>query len=361
MARSFKRKNLASRGHVEIAGNLAITGYARVGGNLSVEGDLRVEGPLMCLGHLTVKGSLVASDVIAGQGLEVSGDVSADSIDAHVCGDNDTALAEVAERIAFWTPGPKFDDSRKDSELDWLSDETTREDLLNESFWPEAAIKVGGRCVVAGLVKAAGAVEVGEQFNPDDCEVLGGNIYARTVLTEGDLLCGGVHAEQWVRVEGDLRCAVVECSQIEAWGSVEVDESIVATGRDTRCSETRGDGIYRSPEIDAEDTRERDVLPSIRCGALKARAVTAGGSILVDGAIECAGYVRANRSITCGGTITTGKAFGILAGLDVARDKWQALGYVCASAKPLRILTGLFRSLAKSRRGDAPRPARLAK
>ena len=361
MARSFQRKSLTSRRHVAIAGNLAISGFATVGGNLSVEGDLRVDGPLMCLGRLTVKGSLTARDVIVGQGMQVLGDVAADSIDARVCGDDAAALAEIAERIAFWTPDRASSEQVSDEALDWMSDKSTQYDLLDDSLPSETAVKVGGRCVVAGRVSTVGSVDVGDQFNPDDCEVIAGNVYAKTVLTEGDLLCGGVHAARWVRVEGDLRCAVVECSQLEAWGSVEVDDAVVATGRDTRCSETRGEGVYRSPEIDPGDAHERDVLPSIRCAELKAGAVTAGGSILVDGVIESRGYVRANLSITSGGTITTGKAYGILAGLDVARDRWQASGYVCASARPVRILTGMFRALAKRRRGADPRPVRLPK
>lgn len=359
MNRTVRRRNLKSRGHVQIAGNLVLSGYARVGGNFTVEGDLHIDGPLLCLGRLTVKGSLRAADVIVGQGMEVSGDVAAVSVDAQVDCVTEADLSKVAQIIAVWTPNSSPSAAKIDSALKWIADETTVIELQDELLLSKPAIKVGGQCTVAGWVRTVGSVDVGGLFNPDDCSVTAGNIYAETVLTEGDLDCGGLHVRRWVCVEGAVSCAEVKCSQLEAWGDAEVEMAIVATGRDTRDDQATGELPYRSIELDNDHAQTRDVLPSLRCASLKARAVTAGGSILVDGAIECAGYLRAARSITSGGAISTGKQFGILAGLDVARPKWLAAGYVCAQTKPQRILTGTYRSLAKRQRGAAPKPARL--
>lgn len=359
MASTIKRKIIKSRCHVVIPGSLVLSGYAQVGGDLLVEGDLRVDGPLLCLGRLTVKGSLRAGDVIVGRGMEISGDMDATSVDARGDCGMKTDLNEVAQRIACWIPGLTPSDEKIDTALDWISDEATLCDLQEEFLPPGPAIKVGGRCTVAGWVRVIGSVQVGSHFNPDDCSVTSGNVCAETVLTEGDLDCGGLYARRWVMVQGDLRCAVVECSQLETWGIAEADETIVATGGDTKSSETSADGPYRSLELANDHAEMRDVVSSIRCGTLKAGAVTAGGSILVEGPIDCAGYLRASRSITSGGTITTGRQFGILAGLDVARPKWLTVGYVCAKAKPPRIRTGTYRTLAKRRTFSDPKPARL--
>jgi hypothetical protein len=360
MAKTIRRKNLKSRTHVVIAGNLALSGFARVGGHLTIEGDLRVDGTLACLGHLTVKGSLQAGQVLVGLGMDVAGDLRASSIWAYGGWGREADLQSIAESIITWPTYLSPSDDVLARAVEMIVDESTLDELSVWFPWQLPVIKVDGDCSVAGLVRAFGCIEVGEHFNPDNCTVTGGIISAKTVGIDGDLDCGSLYSQQWIFVEGDLNCSMVECSQLTTWGTANVYETIVATGGDTYCDGASPEVTYRSTEVDYNDKQTGDIDPSIQCGGqLVATAVTSGGSILVDDLIACKGYLKANRTITCGGTITTGKQFGILAGLDVSRDKWLTDGYVCAAQKPLRILTGNYRPLGRRRRGSDPKPARL--
>ena len=100
--------------------------------------------------------------------------------------------------------------------------------------------------------------------------------------------------------------------------------------------------------------------PSLVCGSIDAGSGSSAGSIRSDGSISCDMYLKANRRIIAGGAITTGKKYGVLAGIGVPRDRWLVSGYVCSPEKPPRILTGVYRALGR-RRGPYLKPAGLPK
>lgn len=354
-----RQRHLKSSGHVECSGSLALKEYAQVGGNLFVDGDLTVHGPLLCLGRLKVTGDLFANQIVAGLGIEVTGDVRADSIEAFAgFSGGHEGLESAAGQIAFLSRARKPKGATFDNGLDWIADVPTRQDLEGQRYDHEEAISVGGNCIVAGQVNAAGSVRIAGQFNPDDCWLYG-DLEAKTVLTEGDLDCfGNLKASGWVCIEGSLHVQNLQCSHLQVGVSLHGEEAIEVRGGDT----VNGEGSYRStPWNHRRPPKNETVLTSIECGGeISAESISAAGSIRADGPIEAReGYVRANGSIASAGPINTHKDFGILAGLDVARSLWLQEGYVCAPTKPTRILTGAFRPLARKRKGQEPKPARL--
>jgi predicted acyltransferase (DUF342 family) len=361
-ASTTRQRHLKSTCHENFVGNLELREYAQVGGNLFVDGDLTVHGPLLCLGRLTVTGELFANEVVVGLGMEVGGDIRADSIEAYAGYFSfDSDLQSAASNIAWRSRARKPRGATDDNGLEWITDASTLQDLEYQWYGDDVAITAGGDCIVAGPVIANGYVRVAGQFNPDDCWVHG-DLYSRTVLTEGDLYCYGHHnAKGWVRIEGELHVGKLQCRHLQVWTSVYGEEGIVVWGGDT----VNGDDNYRSTAWDSEEhpKKKEEMLPSIECdGEISAESISAAGSIRADGSIEArGGHVRANGSITSAGSITVPKDFGILAGLDVARSRWLNEGYVCAPAKPMRILTGAYRPLARKRKGlFGLKPARLA-
>jgi len=359
MARPKIVKKIKTRNHFVHVGDLLVTDYAQVGGDLTVDGNLTLKGPLFCLGRIKVNGSLVAVEVMAGQGIEVSGDLEAHSLlyVYEACSFSD-GVEEVARQIATFSPGFKADTECVEDALELISDPATLEELDSEGAVRVYAVQVSGSCILDGPLHAYGGVAVGGHFSPDECYVQG-HIEAGTVcVDEGDLDCYGLDVESWVRVAGDLTCTDVSCSHLEVEGSVVAEEAVVVHGGDTM-QDNKDAAPYRSKRVEA-GTKSKGVLASLRCSGLKAGSVSAGGSILVDGRIECTdGYLRAGRSITASEKISSAKDFGILAGLDVARSLWLKDGYVCAPSKPQRLLTGAYRSIGKRRPYSDPKPTRL--
>lgn len=360
MARPKILKKIKTRSHFVHVGDLVVTDYAQVGGNLTVDGNLTLKGPLFCLGRIKVNGSLVAVEVMAGQGIEVSGDLEAYSLlDVYDGSSFSDGVEEVASQIAGFSPGFKVHTAEcVEDALELISDPATLEELESEVGMNAYAIDVGGSCILDGPLHAYGGVSIGGHFSPDESHVEG-HIEAGTVsVDEGDLDCYGLDVESWVHVAGDLYCTDVSCSHLDVEGSVVALEAVVVHGGDT-IENDEDAAPYRSKRVEA-GTESKDVLASLHCSGLKAGSVSAGGSILVDGRIECThGYLRAGRSITASEKITSAKDFGILAGLDVARSLWLKEGYVCAPSKPQRLLTGTYRPIGKRRPYSDPKPARL--
>ncbi len=358
MARAKTLKKINVRSHFSHRGNLVVKEYAQVGGDLTVDGDLTLHGPLFCLGRITVTGSLDAFEVMAGQGIEVSGDIKASALtDIYEGAYHPEGMKTVASIVSHFSPGFTAEVECEEDALDLIIDQATLGELESSAYERPYAIIVGGGCWVEGPLNANGPVSVGGHFSPDFCQVEG-NIDVKTAdIDEGDLSCHSIHAQKWVHVAGDLDCIEVSCQQLEVGGAVVVEENIDVTGGDTLEDDRR----YRSTPAASGERKMKDVLASLHChGDLKAGSITAGGSVLVDGKLHCShGYLRADRSITSSGQITTSKNFGILAGLGVARTQWLQEGYVTAAVKPMRLLTGKYRPLARRRRYSSPKPATL--
>lgn len=200
-----------------------------MGGNLTIEGDAHVEGPLLCLGRLVVKGSLRAQDVFAGQGMDVSGDVVVgSSIEAIGSEGIEPDMEQLADAVAAWAALASLDGVPFADRLDRIADRPTLKDLDEIECYTGSAIRVGGDCIVAGMVSTTGDIDVGGHFNPDDCWTVSGSVHARTIRAEGDLdVFGHVVARQWIHVEAALSCTSLDCMQLEVGNRATVHQSLI--------------------------------------------------------------------------------------------------------------------------------------
>lgn len=364
MKNKLKRlRSIVSRGHVELDGATRVSGSVVVGGDLTVHGDFECAGDLFCMGHVNIQGNLKCGGILlAGCSVEVSNDLNAGYIKVWVGFEDDVGFEDVAAQIIAWMPKPPKEADDVLSAWEYLTDEMT---LLELAVVQPYALSVKGDCI-CGNIDAEGHIHVGGLFNPDSVDALGCPIDAQRIYIDGDSLCGDLSAIWEITIEGDLDCVNVECMRLNVWGSARVEEAISATAPD-RLEEDDSMALQDISIFDVECGRDplekvapEHVRSSLDCGSIDAGSVTAAGSIRSSGSISCETYLKANRSIIAGGSITSGKKYGVLAGIGVPRDRWLASGYVCSPEKPPRILTGVYRALSR-RRGLYLKPAGLPK
>lgn len=363
MKRTIKRTAIASRGHVELHGNLRVSGQVVVGGNLTVHGSLDCAGPVLCLGHIDVRGDLTAGEMlIAGCGANVAGDLRAGSMMLYAGSDDEDEFNGVADGILAWMSKPPKEHDLIPGSRAYLADE----EIISEITWHQPhALEVKGDCF-CGQVAAAGHVLVSGHFQPDAVDAMGLRVSANSIVAEGDVDCGDLDATRGIEIQGNLDCVSVDAKRLKVWGHARVEGTLMVSEPD-RAETDEGDPYLGWQDIynaeSGHDPLERfpaeQLSPSLEAGSLDVGSVTAAGSIRVQGNIACRYYLRANRSIIAGGPISTGKQHGILAGIGVPRDRWLKTGYVSASQKPQRILTGVFRPLGRRGAGAVLRPAGL--
>ena len=362
-----RQRSIVSRGHVVLDGPTRVSGFVVVGGDLTVHGDFECVGVLLCLGHINIQGNLKCpGNLLVGCGIEVLGDLRGGDIRAWSGFEDDDGFEDVAEEICEWMPIPPKPVKEDDVVLSaWqlLTDQDTLWEVARNQLY---ALSVKGDCY-CGNVVTMGQIQVGGYFIPDSVYALGFPVEAEWICTEGDADCGSLSASREIEIEGELYCVNVECMRLNVWGNAMVEESISTTSPD-RCEDD--DAIQdESPTIfDVEcgrDLLKKVALelghPSLVCGSIDAGSVSSAGSIRSDGSISCDMYLKANRSIIAGGAITTGKKYGVLAGIGVPRDRWLISGYVCSPEKPLRILTGVYRALGHRRGYSSLKSAGLLK
>ncbi|MEJ8837749.1 hypothetical protein [Ramlibacter sp. AN1133] len=363
MPRSFKRKGLITRQHVEYRGSLHLSGHVRIGGNLTVHGDLRSDQALFCLGRVTVHGRMTANDVFAGCGLEVKGDLEAKRVVVH---GNSAAVQnfdEIAEEMISLLPARPRELDSPDfcTDLEVLVDDGTLLDL--ESDTQEYALQVGGDCSCHGL-KSSGPIDVRGTWRASDVDALGLPAHANEIRVTGSLTCGSLQSPNDIQVYDNLYCVEVECRRLEVYGLAEAEHTILTSGPDGLSTGAVQDTYGQIFDTESgrdplAKTRAEQVTPSLACGSIKAGSVSSFGSIRADTTIECKNYLKAHRSITAGVSIITGREHGILAGIGVPRGQWLTAGFVCAPERPPRILTGTYRKLGRRRASGVLQPMTL--
>lgn len=320
--RGIKRKQLIHRNDLEVHGDLQISDLLCVGGDLTVHGNLKAS-ELYCLGQLKVTGDIQVSFLNVGLGIEAGGSIFSDYVEVSgSCFDAQEFDQLILERVA---PRRVQEDG-----LYFLADDETAsrcEERISESI-----VSVKGDFIVSGRVEINCAVTVGGLFNPDDAEV-GGPLDAAQIYVEGDL---------WS----------VSC--IDVTGDIVVDGDLLVSG------------WINSASVSAEKLVAGEIKTfhvahgNITCSALEVEEdVSCSGTVIATEGIKVGRYLRAQGSIATRGTITTGKDFGILAGLGHPRSAWRQSGYVCAQSRPKNILSGEYAPLSKRlNRYEEPRPAK---
>ena len=349
-------------------GATRVSGFVVVGGDLTVHGDFECVGVLLCLGHVNIQGNLKCpGNLLVGCGVEVSGDLRGGRIRAWSGFEEDDDFEDVAEEILEWMPRPpkvRKEDEDVVSAWEFLTDQDTLWEVARHQSY---ALSVKGDCYCGNTV-TMGQIQVGGYFNPDDVDSTSFAVEAQSICIEGDIQCGSLSASGEISIQGDLHCSDVECWRLDVAGEALVEQLISTRSPDR----LEADDDPRRLELNSDaydvecgrDPMEKlapdEVHPSLDCGTVSAGSVTSAGSIRSYGSISCDTYLKANRSILAGGAITTGKLYGVLAGIGVPRDRWLVSGYVCSPEKPPRILTGVYRALGR-RRSIYLKPAGLPK
>jgi len=320
---SMKRKQLIHRNDLEVHGDLQIAGLLCVGGDLTVHGNLKA-GELYCLGQLKVTGDIQVSFLNVGLGIEAGGSIYSDCVRVSgSCFDAQEFDQLIVDRVA---PRRVQEDA-----LYFLADDETAS--WCEERISEAIVVVKGDFIVSGRVEIKCAITVGGLFNPDDAEI-----------------SGPLDAAQ-IYVEGDLWSA----SCIDATGGIVVEGDLLVSGWINSAS-------VSADKLVAGQIKTFDVVHgNITCSALEVEEdVSCSGTVIATDGIKVGRYLCAQGSIATRGIITTGKDFGILAGLGHPRSAWRQSGYVCAQSRPKNILSGEYATLSKRlNRDEEPRPTKL--
>lgn len=352
-----RQRSLRSTQDESIVGNLVLSDYAQVGGDFTVYGDLTVNGPVLCLGRLTVHGRLDAATVVAGLGLDVSEDI--DALCIYAFGPAvapDWILDEAASEFAIRSRGRMPMGATIDNGLSWIVDAQTLDEIRENATSQDVALSVGGNCFVQNEMRAVGKVAVAgrlrckelfcdySELSAGSVVILGSMSCGGNIAVAGNLLVEGFLETSWSvdaagnGLDGNLRCLHLEV------GTAVTAGSIMVLGED-----------YANAEDEWRWSLECD-------GELKAEAIASLGSISAGGAITCSfGNLRADGSVQSGRIISVEDGFAVFAGLGASSGGWLEYGYVTAKVEPKALSSGVFRPLARTKRGEPLRPKKLTK
>lgn len=296
-------------GHVHISGDIKQKGTLVVGGTLTVDGDLEASD-VYCLGSMIVKGCVNTGNCHVGQSIEVGGDLRAMQID------NGYSIEDFADLLRFESVAPEIglDDgeiiSAEALEL-WLQpdvlDELEQLDLYDQAF----EINVGGSLICYGLDLKAVGVTIGKRLDVDAGEI-NCSLTVDELVLEDDLSVYGHLICNTLSVGGNLMASKLTCH----------GDAVV------------GGMLETHDDLSVQGTLEGGI---ITCG----RNIQVGRWLTAT-KISAREYLKVGESVVCEETIQTGKDYGILAGLCVARNKWTTQGFVSAAKRPRNILSGAY-------------------
>jgi cytoskeletal protein CcmA (bactofilin family) len=308
------------RSHLCVKKDLVFDGILCVGGNLEVHGSLKV-GELRCAGSITVHGDIEVGSLTTPNSVSCTGRLCATSIDVGI----DELESFATESWKFWMPNGYT--------TRWISLVDAKTYLQLESDYEASAFQREGHY-------GEHLVNVGKDLICTDARV-GGSIYV-----EGKFdVCEGV-------IRGFADVGELECD-----GDLDIHQGLdVGSCRNTPHHQ-------RSATLDGAGAR---ILGEFTCYGnlygcdIEALGLTVHGdcdlwgslqieeSLEVDGKITCEGAISAGEYIKVGGLIASksdikaGADYGIFAGLDVPRSEWEKRGYICASKRPINILSGTY-------------------
>lgn len=305
LAARLKRKNFSYTGDVHIQGDARLEGQLVVGGDLLVDGNLQAE-EVFCLGKLTVTGDIVVQSLYVGHALDGGGDIEV----AHML--KTGCRAEWMARLLEFdqrkiTDGSSYIDKLVDPALLKLRGEM-------HDFGEFGSIQALG-FVSCDALDAHGSVMLDGVLEAGEVQFAGGTLAVHALQVDGDCNCRGeVFSATDIAVGGALIGATVACPGNLAAGSVEAESDLDIGGTLT----ARANVLCRHGEI--------------RAG----RWIAAGGSV------QAGQYIKAGEAVIGEAGVAGGSAYGVLAGLALARTHWAELGFVSAPKRPRALLSGEF-------------------
>lgn len=315
-ANRIKRKRFAYEGDVHISGAAHVTEQLIVGGDLLIDGDLIAE-EVYCLGKLTVTGNVQVQSLYVGQALDVAGDIQVEYLLKTAC--NAEWMARLLELDAEKHGDhyldklvhPKILERNQKAEyLHGLGDIQCMGELRCGDIDCQGDLLVDGMVFANEIIYVGGHLNCAELVVELDCNCQG------EIYSEGDIHCGGDLFAGFLLAQGNLTAkGLASQSDIRSLGFVRVE----------------GDISSLHGEIQVE------------------RWLAAAGNIYA------AHYIKAGEAVVAGKQLQVGADYGILAGMNLPRSKWETLGFISASNKLTSklLLSGQFVEGKKLRHLDA--------
>lgn len=194
-------------------------------------------------------------------------------------------------------------------------------------------LRVGRSLTAGGGVRVQGDLSVGEELR-----------VAAAVSCSGAVKIGGDARIGWsLAVGGALACEgrmrVGWDAEITGAARVQGHTAVghgLSVGEDFQCLSTvkTGGDLTATGGLDVR-------LGIVSAGSVRSAGhVQAGWGIRAAQDISADGAIRAGETLQAGGSIEAGDAYGVFAGLAAPIDAWQSSGFVTATRKPERLLTG---------------------
>lgn len=211
--------------------------------------------------------------------------------------------------------------------------------------------------VYAGTVHCRGSAEVSSLLRVGRSLTVGGGVRVQGDLSVGEELrvAGAVSCDGAVKIGGDARIgwSLTVGGALACEGRVRVGWGADITGAARIQGNTHvghglsvGEGFECLSTVKTGGDLTAAGAVDVRLGIVSAGSVRSAGHVQAGWGIRAAqdisadGAIRVGETLQAGGSIEAGDAYGVFAGLAAPIDAWQSSGFVTATRKPERLLTG---------------------